>query len=242
MKALLLAAGRGTRISRYLDGNPKCTVELGNGQRLIEYTIDILKKKGVTEIALATGYRHQVIEKILAKSAVEFFYNPFYDVTNSIASLWFAKDFLGNDDILIMNADVFAEERVYDRLLNCTKNPVLAFDSSRKEEADYKFFCPNGTIEKYGKELKGDDISGEYVGVAILRKDYINKFLIKMEDMIETQKHGQWWENILYELSATEDIYVEDVNGMFWAEVDYIEDYERIMKYTKEACGECNHD
>ena len=233
MKALLLAAGRGTRISRYLDGNPKCTVELGNGQKLIEYTVQLLKKKGITEIALATGYRHHVIERLLANAGVQFYYNPFFDVTNSIASMWFARDFLCNDDILIMNADVFAEECVYDTLLMSGKNPVLAFDSSRKEEADYKFYCPNGVVEKYGKELTGDEISGEYVGFAILRRDYIEHFVQKMEEMIQEQKHGLWWENVLYSMSSTEKIYVEDVSGKFWAEVDYIEDYNRIREYVK---------
>lgn len=233
MKALLLAAGRGTRISRYLDGNPKCTIELGNGQKLIEYTVELLKNKGISEIALVTGYRHQVIENLLTNSGVQFFYNPFFDVTNSIASLWFARNFLCDDDILIMNADVFAEGAVYDQLLSCDKNPVLAFDSSRKEEADYKFYCPNGVIEKYGKELTGDDITGEYVGFAVLRKNYLTKFTSHLLEMINTQKHGLWWENILYELSAIEDIYVEDVNGKFWAEVDYIEDYNRIKEYVK---------
>lgn len=233
MKALLLAAGRGTRISRYLDGNPKCTVELGNGKKLVEYTVELLKNMGITEIALATGYRHEVIEDLLKNKGVQFFYNPFYDVTNSIASLWFARSFLDGDDILIMNADVFAEASVYNQLIACDKNPVLAFDSSRKEEADYKFYCPNGVVEKYGKELRGEDISGEYVGFAVLRKDYLDKFKHHLIEMINTQKHGLWWENILYELSAIEDIYVEDVNGKFWAEVDYIEDYNRIKEYVK---------
>lgn len=232
MKAILLAAGRGTRISRYLDGNPKCTVDLGNGTKLIEYTIAMLKKKGITEIAIATGYRHRVIEDMLAGAGVKFFYNPFYDVTNSIASLWFAKEFLTDDDTLIMNADVFAEERVYDHLFATNKNPVLAFDSSRKEEADYKFYCPNGVIVKYGKELTGADISGEYVGFAVLRKNYIVKFVQQMVKMIDMQKHNLWWENILYELASTEEIYVDDISGMFWAEVDYIEDYERIKNYV----------
>lgn len=232
MKAVLLAAGKGTRISRYLVGNPKCTVNLGNGTRLIEYTIAILKKKGITEIALVTGYRHRIIEDVLTGTGVKFFHNPFYDVTNSIASLWFAKEFLTSEDTLIMNADVFAEESVYDHLLATSKNPVLAFDSSRKEEADYKFYCPNGVIEKYGKELEGEDISGEYVGFAVLRKDYIPIFVQQMENMIDMQKHNLWWENILYELASTEDIYVDDISGMFWAEVDYFEDYERIKNYV----------
>lgn len=232
MKAVLLAAGKGTRISRYLDGNPKCTVNIGNGTKLIEYTISMLKKKGITEIALATGYRHRVIEDLLADAGVKFFYNPFYDVTNSIASLWFAKEFLTDDDTLIMNADVFAEESVFDQLLATSKNPVLAFDSSRKEDADYKFYCPNGVIEKYGKELTGTDISGEYVGFAVLRRDYIPKFVQQMAKMIDMQKHNLWWENILYELAASEKIYVDDISGLFWAEVDYIEDYERIKNYV----------
>ena len=232
MRAILLAAGRGTRISRFLDGNPKCTVDLGNGIKLIEYTIAMLKKKGITEIALATGYRHRVIEDMLAGAGVKFFDNPLYDVTNSIASLWFAKDFFTDDDTLIMNADVFAEECVYDLLLATTKNPVLAFDSSRKENADYKFYCPNGVIKKYGKELTGSDISGEYVGIAVLKRDYIARFVQQMEKMIDMQKHNLWWENVLYELTASEDIYVDDVSGMFWAEVDYIEDYEQIKNYV----------
>ena len=232
MKAILLAAGRGTRISRYLDGNPKCTVDLGNGTKLIEYSIAMLKKKGITEIALVTGYRHRVIEDVLKGANVKFFYNPFYDVTNSLASLWFAKEFFTDDDTLIMNADVFAEECVYDHLMATSKNPILAFDSSKKEEADYKLYCPNGVIEKLGKELTGADISGEYVGLAVLRRDYISKFVKQMEKMIDVQKHGLWWENVLYELAATEAIYVDDISGMFWAEVDYIEDYQRIRDYV----------
>ena len=141
MRALLLAAGRGTRISRHLNGNPKCTVDIGNGIALIEYTISQLKKHGIYEIALVTGYRHEVIENMLRDSGVKFFFNPFYDVTNSLASAWFAKDYLKNDDILIMNADVFCEEKLYDEMLEVKLSPVLFYDTSRINEADYKFYC-----------------------------------------------------------------------------------------------------
>ena len=54
MKVLLLAAGRGTRISRYLAGNPKCTVDIG-GQKLIQYTIELFPKKGINHIAMEQG-------------------------------------------------------------------------------------------------------------------------------------------------------------------------------------------
>ena len=111
MKVLLLAAGRGTRISRYLAGNPKCTVDIG-GQKLIQYTIELFHKKGITDIAMVLGYRAEVIQETLKDyEGIRYFYNPFFDVTNSIASAWFAKDFLSQyDDTLIMNADVYLEE------------------------------------------------------------------------------------------------------------------------------------
>ena len=90
MRALLLAAGKGTRISRYLSGNPKCTVDIG-GEPLICYTLNLLKKKGITEVAMVLGYKAEVIRETVKDFEVSFYYNPFYDVTNSIASAWCPK-------------------------------------------------------------------------------------------------------------------------------------------------------
>ena len=230
MKVLLLAAGRGTRISRYLSGNPKCTVNIGD-EKLIQYTIKMLNKKGITDIAMVLGYRADVIKEALKEYNIKFYYNPFFDVTNSIASTWFAKDFICNDDILIMNADVFLEEDLIDYILTKKDSPIMYADGSRKEEADYKFKYKDGILLKYGKELENDDISGEYVGIGQFSKEFISEFNIKLEEMINNQQHSVWWENVIYELSKNQPIKVEDIAGKFWAEVDYIEDYERILKF-----------
>lgn len=201
MKVLLLAAGRGTRISRYLAGNPKCTVDIG-GQKLIQYTIELFHKKGITDIAMVLGYRAEVIQETLKDyEGIRYFYNPFFDVTNSIASAWFAKDFLSQyDDTLIMNADVYLEETLLDRILECHKSPVMFADGTRKEEADYKYKYENGLLVKYGKELTGSDITGEYIGIGRFSKDFMPEFMEKLDGMIRTQQHSVWWENILYEM------------------------------------------
>ena len=233
MKALMLAAGKGTRISRYLNGKPKCTVDIGNGMHLIRYTVDMLRKKGIEDIAVVTGYQHQVITALLSDCNVKFYHTPFFDVTNSIASAWFAKEFFADDDLLIMNADVFCEESLYDEILGIEVNPVMIYDSTRIEEADYKFFCPEGKIIKYGKELSKEETTGEYVGIAILKKDFLPRFVQRLEEMIDRQEHGVWWENVLYSMSAEEPIYAYDIMPKFWAEVDYIEDYQRIQKFVK---------
>lgn len=236
MKCILLAAGRGSRISRYLPNRPKCTIDIG-GTSLIRYTINLLHKHGIEDIALCVGYRHEIIREELAGMGCKFYYNPFYDVTNSIASAWLSKEFIQGDDILIMNADVYLEEPLLIELLEkkITKDshsilPVeLYMDSSRIEQADYKFYCENGYLKKYGKELTPEETSGEYIGVAILSKDFLPQFVEQMNTMIETQQHSVWWENVIYALSEKTLIPVVDVNGKFWAEVDYVEDYERIL-------------
>ena len=231
MKVLLLAAGRGTRISRYLSGNPKCTVDIG-GEKLIRYTVDLFHKKGITDIGIVLGYRAEVIREVLSDKNVRFFYNPFYDVTNSIASAWFAKDFLAAaDDTLIMNADVYLEEAMLDKILQTQLSPVMFADGTRKEEADYKFKYTDGILEKYGKDLTGDDISGEYIGIGRFSREFMPEFLAQLEEMISTQRHSVWWENILYEMVGSRNVYVASLDGLFWAEVDYIEDYERILRH-----------
>ena len=232
MRALILAAGRGTRISRYLSGRPKCTVDIGGGITLIENTIRQLRGMGINDIGIILGYNQEVIREILKEHDIKFYYNPFFDVTNSIASAWFARDFITNeDDIMIMNGDVFVDDSLLEIIKEETLSPVLFCDETRKEEADYKFYYEDNRLLKYGKELEGEDITAEYIGIAKIGKEFISTFKNELESMINKQQHYLWWENALYELSKEKDIYVKDVEGRFWAEVDYMEDYERILKF-----------
>lgn len=237
MRAVLLAAGMGTRISRYLSGKPKCTVDIG-GITLIENTVQMLQSKGIKDIAIVLGYRGNVIRDILKDYDISFYENPFYDVTNSIASMWFARDFLKVEDrYIIMNGDVFLEDKLLDEIVAETGSPVMFADGSRKEEADYKFKYENGILRKYGKELTGDDITGEYIGLGSFDYRFISFFTEEMEAMISRQQHNVWWENIVYEISRDRDVYVRDIAGMFWAEVDYIEDYKRILEFRGVSDG-----
>jgi choline kinase len=231
MKVLLMAAGKGTRISRYIEGKPKCTVNIG-GTTLIEYTMEQLRAHGITEVAMVLGYQGDIIKETLkhCKLNITYYYNYFYDVTNSIASAWFAKDFL-DGDMILMNADVYLEPEVFDEVLNETRSPILFSDGSRKEEADYKLYYEDNELIKCGKQLEGQDISGEYVGVAKMNKEFIPQYIDRLTELISQGEHGMWWEDALYSFIDERAIYIKDIQGMFWAEVDYIEDYQRILKF-----------
>ncbi len=233
MKAILLAAGRGTRIARNVERVPKSTLPV-NGEPLIRRSVRFLQAEGM-ECVVCTGYEEAKIRQALSGlGEITYCYNPFFDITNSIASIWFARHEM-NDDLLVMNADVFFSKEILEQLIMDERNPVMAIDCSRTAEGDYFFYTGmDGRIEKYGKGLPIEQRSCEYVGMAKIGRDFLPQFVGRMEEMIAKQQHSMWWENILYSFTDKHEanIYTADVNGSFWAEIDYFDDYERIIDYV----------
>ncbi len=133
MKAILMAAGVGSRISRSVN-KPKSTLEV-DGVPLITRTIDMLISKGI-EVAVVIGFEGGEVRKALKGRDVRFYENPFFRVTNSMASLWFAREFLGEDDLILANADVFWGEGIYDSLLADDNDVVMLADMSRASVGD----------------------------------------------------------------------------------------------------------
>lgn len=228
MKAILLAAGKGTRISRMVQEVPKSTLPI-NGIPLIRHTAEMLLSEGM-EVIVCVGYRRQDIMKALEGLEVGYYFNPFYDVTNSIASLWFAEEEM-DDDMLIMNADVYFSKELLHKVLEDRNQVVMAMDTGRVEVGDYFFQVINGCVKKYGKDLPRSERNCEYVGVAKINKGFNKKFIKQMDKLINEQHHDMWWENVLYSLTEKEEIHTIDVKGIFWSEIDYFDDYERILDY-----------
>lgn len=233
-RAIIMAAGVGSRISRNVD-KPKCLLEI-EGKTIIRRTCEMLLENDIHPVVV-TGYQHHMIEKELKDLDVVMIQNPFFRITNSLGSLWFAKEYIPDDeDLFLMNADVFWEQDILDILLSEDKKALLLADSSliRLDEGDYFFGCECNKIIKYGKELKREIRTHEYVGVGRVKPIFIPSFKAMMQYLIEAEQYNCWWEDILYRCSVEQDVFIRDVAGHFWAEVDYIEDYERIMNYIYE--------
>lgn len=232
MKAFLLAAGKGTRISRMVKAIPKSTLPI-DGVPLIRITVEKLIKRNIEPI-VCIGYGQSKIKAALKGIDVKYYYNPFFDVTNSIASLWFARnEFVPGQDVLVLNADVFFEENILSRVMESENEVVMLVDRTRALTGDYFFSTTdNGCIKKYGKELPIQIRTCEYVGIAKIKGSFIDKFIKRLNLLIKKQNHQLWWENILYSFADEEEkIYTMDVEGEFWSEIDYFDDYERILNY-----------
>jgi choline kinase len=235
MKAIIMAAGIGSRLKKQLGNQPKCCTQVGE-EILIERMLRLLAEKGIHDVALVLGYQSEVvIGRLRGKTKARFYINPFYHVTNSIASLWFAREELdGQDDVVIFNGDLFFEPALLDTVLAPKEEVVMFADPRRVHEADYRFGYENGLLRCYGKNLRPEDSTGEYIGIAKLRRGFVGTFRAGLEVLIAAQQHTLWWEDVLYNLCATQRrIHIVEVTDTFWAEVDYIEDYERIQAFLQ---------
>ena len=230
MKAILMAAGVGSRISRSVN-KPKSTLEV-DGVPLITRTVDMLISKGI-EVAVVVGFKSDDVRKALEGRDVRFYENPFFRVTNSMASLWFARDFLCDDDLILANADVFWGEGIYESLISDEDEIAMLADVSRASVGDYFFKVKDGLLVSYGKDLLPEDRDTEYVGMAKLKRDIVPRFKSNLEEMVRQERYDLWWENVLYEHISEMPVHVKDVSDYFWAEIDYIDDYERILEYLR---------
>lgn len=231
MKAILMAAGRGTRISRSINDYCKCTLDIG-GISLIRYTVQMLLSRNI-DVHIVVGYDKKRIRKALEGLNVTFHENVFYSITNSLVSLWFARDELVGDQIILGNADVYWEENLLEVLSNENRNCVMLSDSSRVEQGDYLFNVTDDKIVFFGKGGDCKNPNCEYVGLAAIQGDMIPLFKSRLEILVEQQKHGSWWESVLYTMIKDRPIWSRDVAGCFWAEIDFIEDYRRILEYRE---------
>lgn len=239
MKAFLLAAGKGSRISKNIPNIPKCTLDVG-GKPLIRKTVEMLLENGI-DVSVIVGYRYKEIIRVLEGCLVHIVYNPFYDVTNSIGSLWMAENLglFSEEDTIIANGDVFWSQEILDFMKSKVPDGdvYMLGDSNRVLDGDYFLGTENGYLKRYGKDLTVEERDCEYVGIAYISAAFVPVFLGRLNEMIDVQCHGKWWEDAIYTMSNERPIPVKDIAGMFWAEVDFIEDYRRILDYVREQTG-----
>lgn len=226
MKAIIMAAGVGSRLSSVIGNRPKCLI-MADGETLIGRMVRILKSRNINNITVITGYKSELIHDELG-SQVRYFHNPLFSVTNSITSLWLAKELL-NDDVILMNADLYVEEEIIDTALAQTRHVVMLSDSTRIEDADFRFGVDGDRIVKTGNQLKNHETDCEYVGIVRIDRSFIAEFKTRLEHMIERADFRNWWEGVLY--SFIDDgvtIYHEDIKGTYWTEVDHLGDYQGL--------------
>ena len=237
MKYIFMVAGRGTRLQPLTLKHPKSMYKLDKNTTLLQRMVKLIKKHDKeADIVIVTGHMHRSIEEQV--KGVRFVYNPFYEVTNSIASLWFAKDELNADNVVLIDGDiVMSDELVRDVMCKVVDKPVVFLDSSIKKDGDYNAEVSGDQILVMSKDL--ESYYGEYAGVTKLDHDSALLMKKEMESMIEEGFYDQWYENALVQMIFKNDfkLFYIDISNYEWTEVDSVNDLLLAKRIHTRECG-----
>jgi len=172
MKAIILAAGRGSRMKSMTEANPKCMVEL-YGEPLLQHQLRSLRKAGISEIALVTGYRNTMLQGY----ADAEFHNPRWNETNMVSSLAYAADWLRSGPCIISYSDIFYEPKAVTSLMSSDADLAITYDPEWERLWTDRFGDPlldaetfrldkDGFLAEIGAEPgKLEDVEGQYMGL-----------------------------------------------------------------------------
>lgn len=253
MKAIILAAGLGSRLGSATNITPKGMLPF-QGKPLLQWQIESLKNAGIEEITIVTGHCASCIDF----PDVKYVHNPLYATTNMLESLFCAREEL-KDGFILSYADIIYDPELVNSLISSPAHIGVAADVEWKRYWMHRFGSlnldlesfsvdNNGIIKELGKEVDSpEDITHRYVGLLKFSSTGA-KWLTETYD--KKRNEGTAWKqsgkefkqgyitdiiNLLIE-SGRDVSAVETVNG--WLEFDEPSDFE--MANSLVAKGKIN--
>ncbi len=227
MQALILAAGRGSRLGDSSGGLPKSLLEIGR-RPLVEHQLDALSAAGVGPVAMVVGYgADEVRERVGLKA--EYVVNAEFATTNSLYSFWLARERV-KGGVVVLNCDILFDPRVLDRLL-AAKGDALAYDSASGDGREHmKVKVAEGRLVDMGKDLPPGDANGENVGILCFTEETAAALFEKAGVLIAQGRRKDFLGAAVCEIARERAIAAVDVAGLPWGEIDFPYDLDRARK------------
>lgn len=228
MQAIIMAAGKGSRLGSLTDDKPKAFLEI-KGIKLIEYNIALLHSLGIKDILIVTGYKCEAYEKLADRiEGIKCIFNPFYEMVNVLGSFYIAQDNLEIDDTVYLHADTICAPDIMERLLSAAGDIVLPIDYKQCDEEAMKVKIVGEKIVEISKEIKLPEGAGEFIGIAKLAKNSIEGIKRASKKVLKEKRFTSYFEAAIQEIidEGILDVTPIPTNKSFWGEVDFIEDYQ----------------
>ncbi|HEX9953902.1 MAG TPA: phosphocholine cytidylyltransferase family protein [Allosphingosinicella sp.] len=234
-KAIILSAGKGSRLLPLTADRPKCLIEL-SGKSLLEWQLDALQDAGIQDIVVVTGFRDDLVNAVAAtRSGVRTLFNPFYHVADNLGSVWMVREELAGDTLLL-NGDTLISPRLLGRVLEAGTGAItVTVDEKHSYDSDdMKVLRDGDRLLRIGKALEAGEYNAESIGLLAFRGDGARRFADQVDTMMRwPDGTRRWYLRAVDELArAGTEINTVSIRGEEWQEVDFPEDLEKAKALT----------
>jgi choline kinase len=231
--ALILAAGRGTRLGADVAGRPKCLTDV-NGAAIIDWQLDALAANGIRDVVVVTGFEaaqvtgHVRARELGGQFSFTFINNARFAETNVLTSWYEARQALP-DDYVYMHGDTIFESDLIRRLLGeADRNELtLAIDTHECGEEEMKVAMAGARVRLISKQMPPAEALGEFTGVMHVPR-VAHERLVAISSKLLSGSNGSklFVEAAIQHLveHANESPRLVDITGMRWREIDFPED------------------
>lgn len=237
MQAIILAAGMGKRLGEYTQNNTKCMVRVG-GETLVERVLGQLDKLHLSRIIIVIGYKGTELKKYLSTVSVQtplvFVENPIYDKTNNIYSLYLAKDYMREQDTLLLESDIIMEDAVLKKLVEYPYPDLALVDKYESwmdgtvvtidEENRIQRFIPNS-------QFRYEEIPDYYKTVNIYKFSQTfseHMYVPFLEAYSAALGNNEYYEQVLRVITMLDNSTLRalPLEGEQWYEIDDVQDLD----------------
>ena len=240
MKAIILAAGIGSRISPLTDNCPKSLLKIDD-KTILEMMISHIQDCHINDIVFVTGYLEEQIKEYVNINFPDlkayFVTNEKYAETNTGFSLLLAKDFVENSDFIKFDADVVFDKEILKKLIEYPYENALCIDKNIHLDAEEikVIIDDKNKILKASKTVDPQKAIGESIGIEKIGKNTAKLLFQELEEVMKDKKNHQEYYEVAYErlIEKGESFHALDITGLVWVEIDTKEDFELAKNIQK---------
>lgn len=226
MRAILMAAGLGTRLRPLTNDTPKSLIEV-NGMSLLERQILNLKEIGVDEIIVLTGYLHEKFDDMVKKYNLIKIVNEKYDLYNNIYTMYLAREYL--NDAFVIDADQYLTRN----FLPKTKPETSVYYSACKEniKGEWIFKYNEDDNRIFDIEIADENSKPSYImsGASFWSEKDGKLLAQKLEEAIKKDNFkDKYWDHIAVENLNNMDVRIEKIDSNDIFEIDNLDDLEYL--------------
>jgi choline kinase len=229
MRVVILAAGKGTRLSGTVGNTPKCLLRVGE-KTLIERQIDAFRALGLTDIVVIVGCQPDRVKRTCGRR-ISYIENTRYAQTNSLYSLWLARPLL-LDGFVVANCDVLFHPQLLIDLLTSRHDDALLIDYTEGTLGDeeMKIKVRRGCVVEIAKTLSDRQSDGENVGIAKFGAAGGRMLAGFLDVRVAAGGLRDWVPHAFGDFARVRPLHVVGTRGYPWTEIDFPEDYEHAVR------------